>query len=450
MLFCISTCAFAADNKPAPVPEKLDLAGAEAIALRFAPQIAEAYFKAEASREVVRETRSILFPQVTGIASAVGTGVGIENAFGADHPVSSSDVTRIGATGWLNDPSVYNRESNGITVSQLVTDFGHTSNLISAARYESLSQQQKSGLARAQVLLLADEAYFQELGAQALLRVANETVSARQDTVDQVAQLTKSKLKSELDLSFAKVDLENAKLLVLQSQNAVDAGFADLSAALGYRDLHRFTLAGEPQFAFPAADIEALIAQALEFRPEIVALREDVAGAKKYTAAQRAARYPTVSLQGAVGRTPAGDSAVTGNYEAGGITVELPIFTGGLLDARYHEAQDRALATEKALEGLMDEVVRDVRVSWLDASTALKKIEVSRELLAAANQELELASSRYKLGLTSIVELSQAQLSQTQAQIAYSSALYDYEIDLVRLQFQSGALKFRTPSAVYH
>ena len=436
------------DTKPEPVPKKLDLAAAESIALRYAPQISEAYFKAAASNEEVRETRSGLFPQVTGIVSVVGTGIGIENAFGANHP--ESQTTRIGATGWLNDPSVYNRESNGVILTQLLTDFGRTPNLISAARYQSLSQEQKARFARAQALLLVDEAYFKALGAQALLRVANETVSARQLTVDQVAQLTRSKLKSELDLSFAKVDLENARLLVLQAQNAVDAGFAVLSATLGYRDEHRFILAGEQRFAFPGEDIEALIAQALEYRPEIVALKAEAAGAKSYTAAERAARYPIVSLQGTVGRTPVGDSAVEGNYEAAGINIELPIFTGGLLDARYHEAQDRALAAQETLEGAMDEIVRDVRVAWLDASTALKKIQVTKDLLDNASEELDLASSRYKLGVTSIVELSQAQLSQTQAEIGYASALYEYQIDREKLDFETAAIKFRAPAVIYH
>jgi len=447
---CASACALAVEPKPKPetAPEKLSLVDAEAIALRYAPQISEAYFKAEASKEVIRQARSGLFPQITGIVTAVGTGPGIENAFGGEH--STTAVTRIGATGGLNNPSVYNRESNGVLVSQLITDFGRTANLISAARYQALSQEQKSRLARAQVVLLVDESYFKALGAQALLRVANQTVAARQLTVDQVTELTKGKLKSDLDLSFAKVDLENAKLLVLQAQNAVDEGFADLSAALGYREEHHFTLAEEPQFAFPGDDIQALIAQALQYRPEVVALRAELEGAKKFTAAERAARYPVITLQGAVGRTPVGDSAVEGNYEAAGINVEVPIFTGGLLDARYREAADKAKAADKAVEDAEDTVVRDVRDVWLDASSALKKIQVSKELQASASEALDLASSRYKLGVTSIIELSQAQLAQTQAEIGYESAKYEYQIDRVKLEFQTGALKFRTPGTVFH
>ncbi len=227
----------------------------------------------------------------------------------------------------------------------------------------------------------------------------------------------------------------------------MDESFAGLSAALGYREERHFALADEPQFAFPAADISLLIERALQYRPEIIALRAESQGAKKFSEAERAARYPTVSIMGTVGRTPIGDSAVRGNYEAAGLNVEVPIFTGGMLSARYQKALDEANAAEKAVEGAEEEIVRDVRDTWLDTLTAQKKIQASRELLTNANEELDLAQSRYKMGVTSIIELSQAQLSQTQAQIGYASALYEYQIDRVKLDFQTSASKFRAPGA---
>lgn len=453
LLLCLPACALPAaePKEPAePAPQTLNLATAESLALRYAPKISAAYFTAEASKEQVFEARSALFPQITGIASAVGTGSEIGNVFGANNNTTLPNNDRIGASGGLNDPSVFSRESNGVIMSQLITDFGRTPNLISAAKYQSLSQQEKTRLARAQVILLVDETYFTILGARALLDVANQTVAARQLVVDQVAALTKSKLKSELDLSFAKVDLENAHLLVLQSQNAVGAAEAELSAAMGYREQHHFTLAEESGYPPETGDIEPLITQALEYRPELVALRDEYQGALRFTDAEREARYPVVSAQGTVGRTPLGDAAVEGNYSAAGINIEVPIFTGGLLTARYREAQFRAKASAKTLQAAEDQVVQDVDESWLNAVTALKKTAVTKELVKNAEQALELARSRYQLGLNSIVELSQAQLNATQAEIGYASARYEYQIDRVNLDFQTGALKFRTPNTIIH
>ena len=436
---------FAEEMKQPPL-EKLDLAKAETIALRYAPQISGAYFRAEASKQRIRQARSGLFPQITGIVSAVGTGNDISGVFGGNHSETSN--TRLGATGGLNNPTVYSRESNGLILSQLITDFGRTSNLISAARYQSLSEQQKERLARAEVLLQVDEAYYKALAGQALLRVAMETVSDRQLTLDSVEALTKSKLKSELDLSFAKENFENAKLLLLQTQNAVDEAFAELSAALGYRDERNFELVDTPQYPFPEENIETLIAQGLEHRPEVDALRAEWNGAKKYTAAERAARFPKISAIGSIGRTTIGNQNVMGNYSAAGINVELPVFTGGLLTARYEEASLRAKAAQKAVQEAEDQISKEVREAWLDSKFALKKIDDTKELLSTAGEELELAASRYKIGVTSIIELSQAELNKTQAEISFASAKYEYQIDRVKLEFRTGALKFRTPEGL--
>ena len=82
---------------------------------------------------------------------------------------------------------------------------------------------------RASVLLQVDRAYFDALRAQAILRVAEQTIAARQLVVDQVTALASAGLKSALDLSFARVNLSEAQLLLLQAQNGVQASYASLS-----------------------------------------------------------------------------------------------------------------------------------------------------------------------------------------------------------------------------
>src|ERR1019366_7082022 len=105
------------------------------------------------------------------------------------------------------------------------------------------------------------------------------------------------------------------------------------------------------------------------------------------------------------------------------------------------EADLRAQATRQRLIDLRNRISRDVRTSWLAASTAFDRVSVSEQLLAQANQALDLAQSRYRLGLSSIIELSQAQLNQTQAQIEQASAKYDYAIQHSVLNYQLGALR---------
>ena len=82
--------------------------------------------------------------------------------------------------------------------------------------------------------------------------------------------------------------------------------------------------------------------------------------------------------------------------------------------------------------------MRDVQTAWLGANNAFRRLGVTAQLLNQANQSLALAQTRYKLGLSSIVELSQAQLQQTEAEITNTNAQYQYRLTLAALDFQTG------------
>jgi outer membrane protein len=122
------------------------------------------------------------------------------------------------------------------------------------------------------------------------------------------------------------------------------------------------------------------------------------------------------------------------------VNVEIPVFNGFLYAAKSREADLRAQATRQRLTDLRNRISRDVRTSWLAASTAFDRVSVSEQLLAQANQALDLAQTRYKLGLSSIVELSQAQLQQTQAEIGSAQAGYQYQMALSILRYQTSGL----------
>jgi outer membrane protein len=100
----------------------------------------------------------------------------------------------------------------------------------------------------------------------------------------------------------------------------------------------------------------------------------------------------------------------------------------------------RAQAQNQYLRDLQDRIVRDVRTAWLNANSGFQRLSVTQQLLNETNQALDLAQSRYQLGLSSIVELTQAQLNQTQAQIDQASAKYDFQAQISALNYQSGAL----------
>lgn len=118
-----------------------------------------------------------------------------------------------------------------------------------------------------------------------------------------------------------------------------------------------------------------------------------------------------------------------------------PIFNGRLFSARRNEANSIAQAQEQYLRDLQNRIVRDVRTAWLNANSAFQRLAVTEQLLAESTQAFDLAQSRYGLGLSSIVELSQAQLNKPQAEIARVSAQYDYEGQIAYLNYQLGRMQ---------
>lgn len=409
---------------PSAAAQSLTLQEAEKIAIQNHPQIQAASYLATAAKAQVTEARSDYYPHVYGSV----TGVKAEN---------NSRV----AAGALNNPIIFSRFADGVTVQQLVTDFGRTHELVKSSELHSKAQEENVTTTRADVLLQVDAAYYGVLKTQAVLQVAQETVKDRQLVSDQITALEKNKLKSGLDVSFANVDLAQAQLLLVQAQNDLQASFAELSAALGYSDQRTFQLAEQPLPPAPPGDLPTLIAQAIQNRPELVSRRLDLSSAQSYATAERDLWFPTLSAVGTAGLAPYRQDTLASRYAAAGFNVNIPIFNGRQFNALHAEANAEANAQQQYLRDLQDTIARDVRKAWLNANSGYQRLALTNQLLNQANQALNLAQARYKLGLSSIIELSQSQLNETQAEIAQASAKYDYAAQVSALNYQIGALQ---------
>ncbi len=420
----IAALLFLASPLRAQSVERLSLKEAEERAVQNHPQVRAGQYAALAAGETVREIKSAHFPTV------------FANFTGAQAP----EGTRI-AAGALNNPSILDRFAYGVAASQMVTDFGRTSALSASATFRADSEQQDVVARRADVMLLVDRAYFDALRSQAVLRVADQTVSARQLVVDQVAALAATGLKSSLDLSFAKVNLSEAQLLLVEARNDEQASYARLSAALGAPQAATYELADEPLPEAPTRDSAALVASALRDRPDVARERLAEQSAAKFAQSERALWFPTITLVGAAGLTPFHQIGLTNQYSAVGVNLSLPVTNGNLYSARRAKADFRTSVEQQNLRDLENRVARDVQIAWLDAQTAYQRLDLTKELLAQATDALDLAQQRYDLGLSSIVELTQAQLNQTRAQIEQATAKYEYQSRSAALRYQIGALK---------
>ncbi len=402
----------------------LTLAQAEAIALQNHPQIAVARNLASAAGQDVIETRSAYYPTVRAEVTAS----------------QANPLARIGA-GSLQPSALFNRFGQGLQANQLVTDFGRTRNLVAASRFNEQAAVQNTAATQADVVVAVDRAFFAVLQAQAFVRVAEETVRARQSVADQVRALAQAQLKSQIDVSFAEVNVAQARLLAIRAQDDVQQAYADLSRSLGQDAPATYTLQ-EPPAAQPLPPDDAtLTATAIRSRPDLRELRFRLDAAQSYEQAERDLSRPNVSVLAVGGGLPYLDQTPRlspHEYEAVGVNLEIPIFNGHLFSARREAARYQALASNQRLRDLRQQIEHDVRTAWLAASSALQRIPVTEQFVTQASLALQLAQGRYNLGLATIVEISQAQLNLTQAQIENVNAKYEYLSAFASLQYTLG------------
>ena len=403
----------------------LTRAEAEAMALRNNPNLTVSRLLSLAQKQVVRESRSAEFPIVTGAITGEEANNGSRYGYGS-----------------LSSSRLLNHVGGGLVVSQLLTDFGRTHNLIASSKLQVEAQRSTETATRDQVLLVTDQAFYNVLQTQALLQVAQQTITTRQAVQTQINVLTRNNLRSTLDASFANVNVSEAQLLLLDAQSNAVAATATLDETLGLDHAQEFMLkddAGAPPP--PPPDLDILTRLALERRPDLQALAKTGDAQRKLSRAQEEQKLPTLSALGTVG----GDPVRTGQYFLsswdGGVAgnLSIPVFNGFLFSAEARETSLRAQATDAQARALRDSIVRDVHAAWLTANNTFARINVSAQLLTQANGALQLAQTRYNLGLASIAELSQAELAQTQAKIGSVNASYAYRAALATLQFQTAA-----------
>ncbi|MGD1086576.1 MAG: TolC family protein [Verrucomicrobiota bacterium] len=421
LLLCVAGLLCAADP-----PRRLTLREAEDIALAQHPRISVADLQALAARQSVKEARAAFFPNIYASATAVG--------------VADTNNTRISA-GLLNNPSVYERTAAGLTIQQLITDFGRTSELTQTSKLRSKAQEMNQEATREEILLEVNAAYFTALRAQAVLAAASQTEKERALVLSQARAKATNKMLSELDVSFASVDLDQARLLVAKADNDLQSAFANLSTVLGERRAESFDLAEEPMPGLVTNSAPDLIFEALTNRPDLARFRYQRDAAKEFALAENKLSYPTLGAIATGGIMPLGDSRLGDNYGAAGVNLNFPIFTGGLFQARQREAQLTAQAADQTVRDAEDTIARDTQISKLNLDYSFDRLALTASLLQNANKALELARARFSLGLSSIVELSQAELNQITAEIAETDATYDCHIQRAALDFQLGRLR---------
>lgn len=404
----------------------LSLQQAVESSLQNHPLVQEADAGLLASTARTDQTKSLYYPQVFANADgAAGSG-----------RINPRFVTPAGG---LLQPNLSSYTA-GVLASQRIYDFGFTKNLVESSQYGERAQEQDVNARRALVIVNTQRSYLNSLKRLRLVRIAEETVRERGIITGQIETLYRQQLKSKLDLNLIRVELVNAESLLVRSRNDLKSSFADLNRAMGIVGSEDYTLEDVVIDVKAPRALGELISDSLT-HPELKRAKEQTSAAEAKKRAMKSQYLPTVSAVASGGYYDTFDpsrNVATGGWWAAGGLVSMPIFTGGLIESQVKEASAQQAAAMAQSTNIEQALTQQITNAYLDMVTFTQQIKLAEELVKTAQEALSLAKQRYKLGLGTIVEMTQSEVGVTTAQTKLAEAQYDYKIAEVTLAYAAG------------
>jgi len=401
-----------------PAQRVLGLAEVERTALQVQPLLLAAKANTSVAEALAEQARSPLLPQVVGSAAYTR-----ETGNFAPRPgVQLAPGTPVG--GSLFSPS-YDYFQFGITATQLIYDFGQTTNKYDAAKLSADSQRFAEQTARLGVLLNVRKAYFAARANKELVDVAKETLDDQNKHLAQVQGMVTVGTQPPIALAQQKAAVANAVVQLITSQNNYETSKAQLNQAAGMPGGTGYDVSDEDVGALPDEDqpLETLMTKAIAARPEIATLVKQRESGEATLSSAKGTYGPSIGASASVTDYGTNMGQLVPNWTLGAAAT-WPIFQGGLTKGLVHQAEAglESVDAQKAVEEL--QVRLDVDSARLAVRAAKATIGAVDDALTSAREQLRLAEQRYATGVGSIIELNDAQVAYTTAAAQVVSARY--------------------------
>lgn len=338
-----------------------------------------------------------------------------------------------------------NMLTGGLLVNQLITDFGYTAHRILAGQATEGASEKARLTKKALVILNVQKAYLSCLLQQHLINVTEATLKRRRAVRDQVESLYKHQLKSKVDLDLIRVETSNAELALIRAQNDLKTNMAVLNNAMGIQGPERYELQAIAIAASSAPDIETLVTDGLQNRPELLGARDKIQASEELLKAVKALHFGSVSAVGSLGVTKfwdAYDNGIRNNEVAPfwgvGATARLPLFTGFKIHNQIAEAGHARGEAEYERQDLANEVILQIMRAYLTQTTNAQQIALEQERVSYALEALGLAQERYRIGLSPILDVIRATAVAFEAESRLAEAQYIYKTSEVVLAYATG------------
>jgi len=388
-----------------------------AIALERQPKLGAAEAGVDAGRQRVRQEIAGYLPQISASASA------------SESMTSAAQKTGLPGSGSSQRYAYY---STGFSLSQVLFDFGRNLDAIRSAQALRDSLAADADTQRETIIRDVKQAYFDLLAARRLQGVAEETLRSNQRQLEQARGRYEVGFATRLDVTRSEVLVANTELDLLTARNGVLVAEQTLRHAMGLTEPLDFELVDMLE-ARPVEIPEArALAIALDHRSELISIRAQIRAAEEAISARWKEHLPDVT--GGANYDWSGSTSPLRSSWSYGALVNVPLFSGGLIDARVGEARANARALGFQEQSLEQDVALEVRRSTLDLARAREAISVSERAREQARENLELAEGRYQAGVGNVIELTDAQAQRASAEAEYVRALYGFHTAVAELE----------------
>ncbi|MBX5481599.1 MAG: TolC family protein [Myxococcaceae bacterium] len=380
------------------------------------PQLRRARASVDVSAARVDEARSQYLPQVNGRAGvSVGAGASVSGGVGA--PLSTTRGYNV-----------------GVSANQLIWDFGQTTSRIDAARATLAASNESQRATLQDVQLAVRTAYFDALAARALVDVAKEALANQDRHLEQIQAFVEVGTRPEIDLAQVRTDRANARVQLINAENAYETAKAALNQAMGVEGPTDYELADVPPAPVEGEgqELEDLLAEAIRNRPELAALEYQARAEELNLEVASAGYWPSIGAS--VSADDSGRDLENRGFSAsGGLSLTWNLFNGFETRARVQESRAQLQSIEAERDLLRQQVRLELERARLAVRAALASLEASQEAESNARTRLKLAEGRYRAGVGNIIELGDAQVALTQAEAQRVQATYDVSVARAQL-----------------
>lgn len=326
--------------------------------------------------------------------------------------------------------------SAALSADLVLYDFGKTPALVREAEAQRIAAEEELHAAQNDVAFNVRAAFYTLSQNVELMRVAEETVRQFEEHLAQVKSLYEVGRRIKYDITKAQVDAGNAKLAMIDAGNAVKTSRAAMNLALGIAEEPRYRLAESPHEEIDS-DMGSLLQLARAHQPLLRAFNDQVVAASNAVDSAIADLYPTFGLSADFGWS-GGHFPLVWNW-SGAANAAMSLFDGGTRLVSIDTAVARLRIARARQADYEQQIFSDLSTAVAKLDGARERLKLTELIVQQAQESVDLVGERYRLGLATSVELTDAQVALASARAGQVKARFDVLNNVAAIKHTVGA-----------